>query len=89
MAALSRVAVQPHRTERTRTPAIAGTGEYRPRPAPGMGRVVSDGRTVCRNEARPTGWIAVAVAVAVVYVAADGGCPRVSGDSLPTAVVLT
>ena len=46
--------------------------------------MVGDGRTVCRTDARPRGWIAVA------YVAADGDCSKLArGDLVPMAAVLT
>jgi hypothetical protein len=54
------------------------------RPTIEAGRMVGDSRMVCRTDARPRGWIAVA------YVAAEGDCvQRARGDSVPMAAVLT
>lgn len=54
------------------------------RPTIAGGRMIGDGLTVCRTDARPRGWIAVA------YVAASGQCAkRASRDSLPMTAVLT
>ena len=46
--------------------------------------MVGDGQQVCRTDARPRGWIAVA------YVAADGACSKgARGKAEPMIAVLT
>lgn len=48
------------------------------------GRAVAEARRVCRSDARPAGWIAIA------YVGDEGACrTRAPGDSMPMAAILT
>ena len=79
--------IQPRTRDPQSSTALGDRGERGRsigRPVIEAGRMVGDGRTICRTDSRPRGWIAVA------YVAANGECAkRAPGDSVPMSAILT